>query len=84
MTIYYHPRFAHSYRKLPLEIQERAEERVGMFRANPFDSRLDTHKLHGRLSGQWSFWITGKIRILFEFDGKDAIFLDIGGHDIYQ
>ena len=84
MMIYHHPRFERSYKKLSVAVQERAEEREQIFRANPFDPRLDTHKLHGRLKDQWSFWITGKIRILFEFDNNDVIFLDIGGHPIYQ
>lgn len=84
MTIYHHPRFGRLYKKLPVMIQQRAEEREQIFRANPFDPRLDTHKLHGRLKDQWSFWITGKMRILFEFDGNDVIFLDIGDHSIYQ
>ncbi len=84
MTIYRYPRFERSYKKLPAAIQERAEEREQIFRINPFDTRLDTHKLHGRLKDQWSFWITGKIRILFEFDNDDVIFLDIGDHGIYQ
>ena len=65
-------------------IQQRAKEREKIFRNNPFDPRLDTHKLHGRLNGQWSFWITGKVRIMFEFDNGDVIFLDIGDHGIYQ
>ena len=84
MIIYYHPRFKKSYKKLRADEQEKTRDRVEIFRDNPFDPRLDTHKLHGRLKDQWSFWITGKIRILFEFDNKDVIFLDIGGHPIYR
>ena len=70
MTIYYHPL--------------KAEERMQLFRNNPFDSRLDTHKLHGRLKDQRSFSIDDKNRILFEFEGDDVIFLDIGDHSIYD
>ena len=84
MTIYYHPRFSRSYKKLTPALQMKAEERELIFRANPLNSRLDTHKLHGRLKSQWSFWITGKVRIMFEFDNGDVIFLDIGDHGIYQ
>jgi len=63
--IIYSPTFLKQYRKLTKEIQRVAEEKEGIFRAEPFDSRLKAHKLHGRLLGLWAFSITGKIRIIF-------------------
>jgi len=61
-----------------------AEKKENVFRVNPFDSRLKTHKLHGQLKNQWSFSIDGKYRIIFEFEESDIIFLDVGDHDIYR
>ncbi|MBS4028081.1 MAG: type II toxin-antitoxin system YoeB family toxin [Ignavibacteriales bacterium] len=84
MTIHFYPKFHASYRKLSLEIKKKAERREIMFRNNPFDTRLKTHKLHGKLKDLWSFSIDERYRVLFEFDGDDVIFLDVGDHDMYK
>lgn len=85
MQIYHSPRFQRIYKKLPSTLKLKVEEREEIFRLNPFDSRLDTHKLHGKYKGYWSFWITGPHRIMFDFSGKDeTIFINIGDHDIYR
>ncbi|MBI2888335.1 MAG: type II toxin-antitoxin system mRNA interferase toxin, RelE/StbE family [Candidatus Liptonbacteria bacterium] len=84
MKIYYHPRFERSYRKLPFHLRAKAEARETLFRENPFDARLDTHKLHGKLKRQWSFSVDGKCRILFDFIMSDVVFIDVGDNDIYR
>lgn len=84
MKIYYHPRFKISYRKLPHEIQIKAEHRERMFRKNPFNALLKTHKLHGALKTYWSFSVNSAYRILFQFHDSDIIFLDIGDHRLYK
>lgn len=84
MKIFYHPRFRFSYRQLSEIIQRKAERKERIFRMNPFDPRLKTHKLHGVLGRLWSFSIDAKYRILFEFDNRDVTFLDIGDHDVYR
>ncbi len=84
MDIYYSVQFRNAYKKLPVGIKNKAEEKEGLFRKDPFDPRLETHKLHGRLKKQWSFSIDRKYRILFEFDKPVVIFLDVGDHDVYQ
>lgn len=84
MTIFYHPRFRRSFAALPKVLQMKTERRTSIFRKNPHDPRLDSHKLHGKLQNFWSFSIDNKYRILFEFDNVDAIFLDIGDHDLYR
>lgn len=85
MEIIYHPKFARQYKKLPRPIKDRAEEKEKLFRANPFDPRLKTHKLHGELSEFWSFSITREYRIIFDFTdhNKTARFYMVGTHDIY-
>jgi len=53
-----------------------------IFRNNPFDQRLRTHKLSGRLKDLWSFSIEHDLRIVFSFlEGERALFVDIGTHD---
>lgn len=84
MTIYYHPRFGKAYKKLSENLKRKAEEKEALFRKNPFHSALRTHKLHGKLKGLWSFSVNAEYRILFFFDGSDAIFLDIGDHNLYR
>lgn len=84
MNIYYHSRFKESYEKLPLSVKKKAELKENIFRENLFNSKLRTHKLHGKLKNQWSFSIDIKYRILFEFDNNDVIFLDVGNHKLYK
>ena len=86
MDIIYSSKFAHEYRKLPKNIKTIAEQQEEIFRKNPFDQKLKTHKLKGRLKGFLSFSIGYKYRIIFEF-GKDketVYFHFVGNHDIYQ
>ena len=85
MRIYYSSKFEREYIKLSKEIKELAEEKEIIFKKNPFDSRLNTHKLHGRLKEYWAFSIDSQYRIIFEFVKKDKVwFHSIGDHSIYQ
>ena len=86
LTILYLPKFIRLYRRLPKEAQGLAEKKEIIFRQNPFDSRLNTHKLHGILKGFWSFYIDHKYRIIFEFskDKRIVYFHSVGDHNIYQ
>lgn len=85
MQIYYSSKFAREYKKLPKKIKEGAVGKEVIFRNNPFDSRLDTHKLSGRLKEYWAFSINNTYRIIFEFAKKNTIwFHSVGDHSIYQ
>jgi len=87
MTIYVYPRYRRSYKNLDPQLQRLADERIAFFRRDPFDPRLDTHRLHGKLKKQWSFSVDQRYRILFEFLDKkkeDVVFLDVGNHSIYR
>jgi mRNA-degrading endonuclease YafQ of YafQ-DinJ toxin-antitoxin module len=59
-----------------------------IFKENPFDPRLKTHKIHA-LSGRgdktiYSVWIEHNLRAVF-YISKNAVFtVDIGEHDIYR
>jgi len=59
-------------------------EVLNLFINNPFDDRLRTHKLSGKLKSLWSFSINYDLRIVFFFT-KDkptkAVLIDIGTHD---
>ena len=86
MEILYTARFEKDFRKLSKHVKESALERELWFRADPFDSRLKTHRLHGKLVGLYAFSLSGSHRVLFEFgDSKGRVhFLRIGSHDIYD
>jgi mRNA-degrading endonuclease YafQ of YafQ-DinJ toxin-antitoxin module len=54
------------------------------FILNPFDPRLKTHKLSGKLDGLWSFSVRYDVRVVFYFPQEKppkAIFINIGDHD---
>lgn len=82
--IYYHPQFQRSFLSLPDDVQKAAKIKIILFKNDPFDFSLKTHKLHGKLKNHWSFTIKGQYRVLFIFEKADVILLDIGPHDIYN
>ena len=61
---------------------ERFVERLEIFKIDPFDLRLRTHKLSGRLEGLYSFRVDADVRVIFYFkEAQHAVFVDIGTHD---
>jgi addiction module RelE/StbE family toxin len=85
MEIIYSPSFLRNYNNLPEFVKNKAEEREIIFRKNPFDKRLKTHKLSGKFSDFWSFSVDYSYRIVFEFEsGNVVIFHKIGNHSIYK
>ncbi|MEK7673621.1 MAG: type II toxin-antitoxin system mRNA interferase toxin, RelE/StbE family [Patescibacteria group bacterium] len=85
MKIIYSSKFEKEYKKLPYKIKLIAEKKEKLFRKNPFNPILNTHKLHGRLYEFWSFSITDKYRIVFEFTESDIIYFhSVGTHEIYR
>lgn len=56
--------------------------KVEIFVRDPYDGRLRTHKLSGKLHELWSFSVTYDVRVVLSFIEDDrAIFEDIGNHD---
>jgi len=86
MEVFYSPKFEKSYKKLANKIKKKAEKKEKIFRQNPFDQRLETHKLKGPLKGFYSFSIDDKYRIVFEFtkNKERAYFHNIGDHEVYN
>ncbi len=82
------PQFWRSYRKLSESQRESAEAAWTVFKANPFDPRLRTHRI-ASLSARFghtihSVWIEGDLRAVFYLDGADVVSVDIGTHAIYR
>ena len=78
-------RFDKHYRKLSKQIRDQAKEKERIFRDDPFNAILRTHKLHGKDRDSFAFWINNSYRIKFVFITQcEVLFLDIGTHDIYS
>lgn len=83
--IHYTTHFARKAADLPTKLKSEIKKREAIFRKNPFDSRLKTHKLKGKLKNLWSFSLTFKHRVIFEFVAKnEVLFFDVGGHELYD
>lgn len=85
MKIYHLPKFARQFKKLSEEVKKLAVVKEKIFRLDPFDARLKTHKLSGYLNGFLAFSIDYSNRIIFDFDdNNDARFYSVGSHDVYD
>lgn len=85
MNFYYSDKFAKEYKKLPNKVKDIAEVREQIFRQDPFDSRLKTHKLKGKLKEFYSFSVNYDYRIVFHFKSENEIIFDnIGTHEVYR
>lgn len=82
MRIFYSSKFIRSFSKLPKPIQDEFRKKEIIFRKNPYDPNLRTHKLKGR--EEWSFLITYKIRVISIFEKSHILFVNIGDHSIYR
>jgi len=81
------PFWKHFYRLNEAQ-KESARQAWKIFKENPFDSRLRTHKIH-RLSARYgriiyAIEIEGDLRTVFFIEGDCVITVDIGTHDIYK
>ncbi len=85
IKIIHSARFLKSLKRLPKSLKEKVVEHDAIFRKNPFDSRLEAHKLHGRFKGFWAYSVDYHYRVIFIFEGtKTATYYDVGPHDIYD
>ena len=85
MKILYSSRFAKEYKKLPNSIKDVAEKKEEIFRSRPFDPRLKTHKLKGKLTDFYSFSISLRWRIVFHFEDESTVVFDnVGTHEVYK
>jgi addiction module RelE/StbE family toxin len=58
--------------------------RLELFINDPFNPKLKTHKLSGKLKDLWSFSLEYDLRVVFFFTKdkpKKAVFIDIGNHN---
>jgi mRNA-degrading endonuclease YafQ of YafQ-DinJ toxin-antitoxin module len=82
------PAFRTALRKLTPRQKASARTAFGIFKENPFDARLRTHKIHG-LSAKlrrtiYSVSIGSDLRAIFYIEGDVVVSLDVGDHAIYR
>lgn len=77
-------KYFRSFKKLPQHIQSLARSKIDLFMHYPNHVGLHVHKLHGSYNEEWSFRINFEIRVIFRWDGNNAMLFDIGTHDIYD
>jgi mRNA-degrading endonuclease YafQ of YafQ-DinJ toxin-antitoxin module len=87
LKISYSAEFIRQFKKLEPATQAMALNAIELFKNKENHQALRVHKLHGRYTGSYSFSVGYKIRIAFDYVGKNpktALLLTIGGHDIYK
>ena len=80
--------FWRAFYSLPSEQKESVRRAWTLFKLNPFDPRLGTHKIH-RLSIRYhttiySVVIEDNLRALFFMKENTIVTVDLGTHDIYK
>lgn len=64
------------------DLKKKFWDAMELFSKNPFNPRLRTHKLTGKLEGLWAFSIAYDCRVVYKFLNEDEVLLiDIGSHD---
>lgn len=80
--------FWESFYDLNPDQKESTRRAWEIFKENPFDPRLRTHKIH-RLSARYgrtiyAVVIDGDLRVVFFIEGDCVVTVDIGTHDLYK
>ncbi len=85
MEVAFSSAFARAFKKVVKgrkSLEDTFWAKVDIFLGDPYDKRLRTHKLTGKLRELWSFSVTYDVRVVFFFAESDkAVFVDIGDHD---
>ncbi len=85
IIIHISSRFERSFKKLPNEIKANFFEKLEIFKNNPFEKSLKTHKLNGNLREYYAFYLKNGYRVLVDFKTSNNILLvNIGSHDDYK
>jgi len=80
--------FWRSFARLSPQQQEKARQTFSIFKQDPFDPRLRSHKIH-KLSARYgriiyAAQIETDLRVVFYIEGDIVMTVDIGSHDIYR
>ena len=82
------PQFWRNFKKLPHEQWESIRRVWRIFKRDPFDPRLATHKIHAlsAIFGRtvYAVVVEGDLRITFYLDGDTVVTTNVGTHSIYR
>jgi mRNA-degrading endonuclease YafQ of YafQ-DinJ toxin-antitoxin module len=82
------PAFRKALARLSPTQKESARTAYTLFKRNPFDPRLRTHKIHHLTALYkktiYAVRIENDLRSIFYLDGENIVSLDIGTHAIYR
>ncbi len=71
--------------KLPVGCDRKLRQLLSILESNPFDKRLHSKRLRGKLEGLYSFRITREYRATFHFTGNLIELVDVADRkDIYR
>jgi mRNA-degrading endonuclease YafQ of YafQ-DinJ toxin-antitoxin module len=82
------PNFWKKFYALNSAQKQAVREAWAIFKNDPFDARLRTHKIHS-LSAEfgktvYAVAIESDLRVVFLIRGNTVISVDVGSHDIYD
>ena len=84
IRVSFKPTFVRQMNKIEKNLAEEVFEKIELFKNEKNHKQLKVHKLHGKLSGCFSFSVNYRARIVFEYEfKKNTVFLAIGDHDMY-
>ena len=75
------PRFRRRVGKLSSNEPRALARALRIFERDPTDPRLDLHKLRGPHEGKLAFSFGCDARVVFQWEGRTALLLDVGSHD---
>jgi len=80
--------FWRGFANLPAQQQRRSRNAFAIFKQNPFDPRLRSHKIQ-KLSARYArviyaAEIEGDLRVVFYIERDVVVTVDIGSHDLYR
>ena len=81
-TVHFDKNLAKKIKKNP-QLKNSFKKQVSLFRENLRHPSLKLHKLHGKRTQEYSFWIEGNLRITFMLIDNVILFTDIITHDEY-
>lgn len=85
IEIIYTNTFLKQLNKLDKKLLQEVLRKIKLFENRENHKQLKVHKLHGRLSDKYAFWVNRKLRIIFRHGLKNEIYLlVVDDHDGYR
>lgn len=86
MRIEYSTRFLKRAQKLTSANTKKLSQKIEWFKRNPFDKRLKSHALGGKLKGHFAFSLDYAKRVVFLWiNKKTVLFINVGSHnEVYR